>query len=87
MANREEMTGFFNKSLTGIRTLVGDQSKEVKEATGRLPKVRPRKAFVKAKLTRRVKKILLVGGLGSSEYVYDVLTEIFSNRVLRPSDG
>ncbi|KAM0241506.1 hypothetical protein ACHAP5_007545 [Fusarium lateritium] len=35
------------------------------------------------------KKILLVGGLGSSEYVYEVLnnTEKFSNRVLRPSDG
>ncbi|KAF5543247.1 heat shock 70 kDa 12B [Fusarium phyllophilum] len=32
-------------------------------------------------------KILLVGGLGSSEYVYDKLTKIFSNKVLRPSDG
>ncbi|KAF4428916.1 hypothetical protein F53441_14029 [Fusarium austroafricanum] len=32
-------------------------------------------------------KVLLVGGLGSSEYVYDVLTEIYSNKVLRPIDG
>ncbi|KAF4947607.1 hypothetical protein FGADI_10288 [Fusarium gaditjirri] len=66
----EEMTGFFNRSLTGIRTLVGNQCREVQEETGKPPK-----------------KILLVGGLGSSEYVYDKLTEIFSNKVLRPSDG
>ncbi|CZR41752.1 uncharacterized protein FPRO_11342 [Fusarium proliferatum ET1] len=68
--SNEEMTGFFNRSLTGIRTLVGSQCKEVQEETGKPPK-----------------KILLVGGLGSSEYVYDKLTEIFSNKVLRPSDG
>ncbi|KAF5632237.1 heat shock 70 kDa 12B [Fusarium tjaetaba] len=68
--SNEEMTGFFNRSLTGIRTLVGNQCKEVQEETGKPPK-----------------KILLVGGLGSSEYVYDKLTEIFSNKVLRPSDG
>jgi len=35
----EEMTGFFNRSLTGIRTLVGNQCKEVEEETGRPPKV------------------------------------------------
>lgn len=33
-----------------------------------------------------LQKILLVGGLGSSEYVYDVLNDLFDNRVLRPSD-
>ncbi|CAM1507993.1 Fc.00g048410.m01.CDS01 [Cosmosporella sp. VM-42] len=42
---------------------------------------------VKTATGRRPKKILLVGGLGSSEYVYDVLNEVFDNRVLRPSDG
>ncbi|KAH6950202.1 hypothetical protein DER45DRAFT_580182 [Fusarium avenaceum] len=68
--SNEEMTGFFQKSLTGIRTLVGRQCREVKEATGRQPM-----------------KILLVGGLGSSQYVYDKLTEIFPNMVLRPEDG
>ncbi|CAG7566230.1 unnamed protein product [Fusarium equiseti] len=70
--SKEEMKGFFNRSLTGIRALVGSQYDKVKEATGKPPK-----------------KILLVGGLGSSEYIYDVLNETqqFSNRVLRPSDG
>ncbi|KAH7127552.1 hypothetical protein EDB81DRAFT_951146 [Dactylonectria macrodidyma] len=68
--NKEEMKGFFNQSLTGIRSLVSAQDKKVQTATGRPPK-----------------KILLVGGLGSSEYVYDVLNEAFDNRVLRPSDG
>ncbi|KAM0543978.1 hypothetical protein ACHAPJ_012073 [Fusarium lateritium] len=68
--SNEEMTGFFHRSLTGIRTLVGSQCREVKDATERQPK-----------------KILLVGGLGSSEYVYDKLTEVFPNMVLRPEDG
>ncbi|CEF88828.1 hypothetical protein FGSG_11105 [Fusarium graminearum PH-1] len=68
--SNEEMTNFFNRSLTGIRTLVGKQHEEVKKKTGKPPK-----------------KILLVGGLGSSEYVYDTLTAIFSNTVLRPIDG
>ncbi|KAF5656550.1 heat shock 70 kDa 12B [Fusarium heterosporum] len=70
--SKDEMMGFFNRSLTGIRTLVGEQYKKVQEATG-----------------KPLKKILLVGGLGSSEYIYEVLnnTEMFSNKVLRPSDG
>ncbi|KAF4997983.1 hypothetical protein FGRMN_3503 [Fusarium graminum] len=70
--SKDEMMGFFNRSLTGIRTLVGEQYKQVQVATGKPPK-----------------KILLVGGLGSSEYIYEVLnnTPMFSNKVLRPSDG
>ncbi|TDZ33867.1 hypothetical protein C8035_v009232 [Colletotrichum spinosum] len=68
--NIHEMKGFFNKSLTGIRSLVNSQNKQIQKATGKPPK-----------------KILLVGGLGSSQYVYDVLNEQFDNRVLRPSDG
>ncbi|KAF5002780.1 hypothetical protein FDECE_10525 [Fusarium decemcellulare] len=68
--NKEEMKGFFAKSLTGIRGLISDQYRQVEKETGRPPK-----------------KVLLVGGLGSSEYVYDVLNEKFDERVLRPSDG
>ncbi|TIC93892.1 Heat shock 70 kDa protein 12B [Colletotrichum higginsianum] len=67
--NKEEMKGFFSRSLTGIRSLVNSQYKQIEKATGKPPK-----------------KILLVGGLGSSEYVYDVLNDLFDNRVLRPSD-
>ncbi|KAJ0162374.1 Chaperone protein HscA -like protein [Colletotrichum tanaceti] len=68
--NKEEMKGFFSRSLTGIRSLVNSQYKQIEKATGKPPK-----------------KILLVGGLGSSEYVYDVLNDFFDNRVLRPSDS
>ncbi|QPC59282.1 hypothetical protein HYE67_001513 [Fusarium culmorum] len=65
-----DMTGFFARSLTGIKYLVGDQYKEVRLVTGKDPK-----------------RILLVGGLGSSEYIYNVLNESFDNKILRPSEG
>ncbi|KAM0500933.1 hypothetical protein ACHAP8_004652 [Fusarium lateritium] len=65
-----DMTGFFARSLTGIKYLVGDQCKEVQLVTGKDPK-----------------RILLVGGLGSSEYIYNVLNESFNNKILRPSEG
>ncbi|RFN49025.1 heat shock 70 kda protein 12b [Fusarium flagelliforme] len=55
-----DMVGFFNRSLTGIRHLVGDQYKQVRSVTGEDPK-----------------RILLVGGLGSSEYIYNALNETF----------
>ncbi|GJD00113.1 HSP70 family chaperone [Colletotrichum higginsianum] len=67
---RHKETLAINKSLTGIRSLVNSQYKQIEKATGKPPK-----------------KILLVGGLGSSEYVYDVLNDLFDNRVLRPSDS
>ncbi|KAJ4117532.1 hypothetical protein NW768_010895 [Fusarium equiseti] len=65
-----DMVSFFNRSLTGIRHLVGDQYKQVRLVTGEDPK-----------------RILLVGGLGSSEYIYNTLNESFNNKVLRPSEG
>ncbi|KAI1070938.1 hypothetical protein LB507_010920 [Fusarium sp. FIESC RH6] len=68
--NRLDMVGFFNRSLTGIRHLVGDQCKQVRAVTGEDPK-----------------RILLVGGLGSSEYICNALNESFNNKVLRPSEG
>ncbi|KAM0194695.1 hypothetical protein ACHAPI_006992 [Fusarium lateritium] len=36
--SKHEMTGFFSRSLTGIRALVGEQYKKVQEATGKPPK-------------------------------------------------
>ncbi|KAF5003059.1 hypothetical protein FDECE_10370 [Fusarium decemcellulare] len=56
--SRADVTGFFGKSLTGIRRLVNDQC-----------------------------NILLVGGLGSSRYIYDILNAQFDGAVLRPLKG
>ena len=61
------MTGFFDKSLTGIRTLISDQIKGVEKETGRKPK-----------------KILLVGGLGGSQYIYNQLELQYPKTILRP---
>ncbi|KAM0391993.1 hypothetical protein ACHAQC_006802 [Fusarium culmorum] len=63
--SNEEMTNFFNRSLTGIRTLVGKQHEEVKKKTGKPPK-----------------KVLLVGGLGSSEPI-DGWSAVARGAVLR----
>ncbi|QPC70663.1 hypothetical protein HYE68_001415 [Fusarium pseudograminearum] len=70
--SKDDMVGFFNRSLTGIRYLVYDQYNKVQSVTGKDPK-----------------KVLLVGGLGSSEYIYNVLNENdkFNNKILRPSDA
>ncbi|KAH6980884.1 hypothetical protein BKA56DRAFT_485877 [Ilyonectria sp. MPI-CAGE-AT-0026] len=66
----EEMKAFFSRSLTGIRSLVNEQYKQVERVTGKPPK-----------------KILLVGGLGSSLYIHGVLNDQFKGIVLRPLRG
>jgi hypothetical protein len=38
-SDRLDMTGFFARSLTGIKFLVGDQYNEVRSVTGKEPKV------------------------------------------------
>lgn len=83
------MVGFFNRSLTGIRHLVGGQYKQVRSVTGEDPKVglRGRTARATLLMNRDNQRILLVGGLGSSEYIYNALNESFNNKVLRPSEG
>ncbi|KAI5459404.1 hypothetical protein BGZ63DRAFT_276412 [Mariannaea sp. PMI_226] len=65
--SREEMTIFFSRSLTGIRSLVHEQYENVQKETGRAPS-----------------KILLVGGLGSSQYIHSMLDTQFHDIVLRP---
>ncbi|RSL49418.1 hypothetical protein CEP54_012461 [Fusarium duplospermum] len=67
---RTDVSAFFNKSLTGIRTLVSNQCKQIQEETKMPPK-----------------NILLVGGLGSSRYIYGVLNDQFNGIVLRPRNG
>ncbi|KAK4227138.1 hypothetical protein QBC38DRAFT_478430 [Podospora fimiseda] len=64
---KEAMAGFFDQSLTGIRSLISDQIKGVQSKTGKKPR-----------------NILLVGGLGGSQYIYNQLELQYPNQVLRP---
>ncbi|KAK4159271.1 hypothetical protein QBC43DRAFT_131872 [Cladorrhinum sp. PSN259] len=65
--SREAVSGFFEQSMTGIRTLISDQIKGVEAETHRKPK-----------------KILLVGGFGGSQYIYNQLEIQYPKQILRP---
>jgi hypothetical protein len=80
------MRSFFNVSLTGIRSLVGDQAWQVEKETQKPPKVRNLiwAPPVSKLISPLAQKILLVGGLGGSPYIFSVLESLYPNRVLRP---
>ncbi|RTE74824.1 hypothetical protein BHE90_010742 [Fusarium euwallaceae] len=58
-----------------------------KSLTGIRALVRRQRKKVEAETGQLPKNILLVGGLGSSLYVYGVLNEVFDETVLRPLNG
>lgn len=79
------MEFFFDKSYTGIRVLISEQLKRVKQATGQRPNVSIALcAVIMLRLTLR-QHIFLVGGLGDSPYIYNKLKALYANTtVFRP---